>query len=805
MSDNILTSSQLASDDIDASLGTARAELARLQRELDIARRRTNLTLEVAGAAGSWDWDIVDKRLTADARFAALMGQDPVALADGVPTSKFFQSVHPEDLKRVQIAVGGILAGAELFDRDFRVVREDGGVRWVHGTGQAVFDEEERPIRFNGVLVDVTDQKRSQERLRVAQTSGGIGTFEHTDGYGTATVSEQFCALLGLHRSRVLPVRTINLLVHPEDRPIIDPKLPTAPRPETNIEFRIARADNGEQRWLARRGEYVPDVDSAGLRYIGVIYDITASKETEKRLQEANLALVERVAERTRERDRVWQNSRDILLVIGQDGLVRDANPALEEILGIRPSEVVGRRIEDHFWPEDSDGHSDFKIEDSDSLTNIETRLRHHDGSPRWVSWMTAHEDDLIYAFGRNVTAEREQAEALKHIEDQLRQSQKMEAVGQLTGGIAHDFNNMLTGVIGSLDILKRRIASGRLNDVDRFMEAATTSAQRAASLTHRLLAFSRRQSLDRRLLDVNQLVNSMQDLLFRTIGEQIALFFDLDQSTPYAVTDANQLESAILNLVINARDAMPHGGKLTIATSSINVTTDTVRLRDELKPGRYTVISVEDTGVGMPKSVIEKAFDPFFTTKPIGQGTGLGLSMIYGFTQQSGGSVIIESTVGKGSAIRLYLPDNAPDATPAEPERGTPAETPRGQGESVLVVEDDVAVRLLVMEVLADIGYVAIEAHDANSAISILKSDSNVDLLITDVGLPGLNGRQLAEIALEQRPQIRILFMTGYAANATSRGDFLDPGMDMILKPFAIDDLAQKIRTMILGGQSEK
>lgn len=777
--------------------GPARSQLADLERQIGEARQRLELTLEAAGVAGSWEWDIVRQTLTADGRFAGLTGQDPVGLARGVPTSHFFVGIHPEDVRRIRIAVAGILAGAEVFSKDYRLIKDDGGIRWVHADGRTVLDEMDQPVRFHGTLLDVTDRKRTEEQLRVAQTAGQVGTFEHTDGFGTVTVSRQFCRLLGLHPTNVLPVRTINLLVHPDDRPIIDPRLPVTPSPERNIEFRITRADDGETRWLARRGEYLEDINADGLRYIGVIYDITESKRIEEQLRLANETLSESVRERTRERNQVWQNSRDLLAVVGVDGLIRDINPAWNAILGYEQINLVGQSfVELVDESSRADAHRLIAFEPHRLPTAIDLGLSSAEGSGHWFSWDAVSEGDLIYLYGHNITAERKQANILHETEALLRQSQKMEAVGQLTGGIAHDFNNMLTGVIGSLDVMKRRIASQRYDDLDRFMNAAITSAQRAASLTHRLLAFSRRQSLDRKPTDVVPLIESMRDLLNRTLGEQIALCTVLPNDNWEAVTDANQLESAVLNLAINARDAMPEGGNLAIEVSNVTLNERDIRSFDGVAAGDYVKISVIDTGEGMTPEVIDKAFDPFFTTKPIGQGTGLGLSMIYGFARQSGGHVELKSLLGKGTTVSLFLPRNEKAAISAFAKNDGP--TPMGSGETVLIVEDDASVRLLVVEVLQELGYVAIEAADSNEALPILQSADRIDLLISDVGLPGLNGRQLAEVARQTRPDLRVLFITGYSAMAASRSEFLEPGMDMITKPFAMDVLASKIRSMI-------
>ncbi|MDR6915512.1 signal transduction histidine kinase [Pseudomonas sp. 3296] len=391
-----------------------------------------------------------------------------------------------------------------------------------------------------------------------------------------------------------------------------------------------------------------------------------------------------------------------------------------------------------------------------------------------------------------------ERTAQLRHNEEALRQSQKMEAVGQLTGGIAHDFNNMLTGIIGSLELLRRRLARGRTEDLDGLIDLGVTSANRAAGLTHRLLAFSRRQSLDSKPVEMNTLVVSMGELLQRSINESIHLDMQLSDDLWVAEADPNQLESALLNLVLNARDAMPEGGTLAVNTSNQTLDSGFVAAHGNLQPGDYVVLRVSDTGCGMPESTITRAFDPFFTTKPIGQGTGLGLSMIYGFSKQSNGHVTIDSEVGRGTSVSVFLPRYRGGEL-AEENLMDIQQAPYAQdGETVLIVEDDPAVRVLVSAVLSELGYAFVEAGDADSAVPILDSAQRIDLLISDVGLPGMNGRQLAEIGRQYRPDLKVLFITGYAEHAAVRGGFLDPGMQMITKPFTFDLLTAKVREMI-------
>jgi signal transduction histidine kinase len=391
----------------------------------------------------------------------------------------------------------------------------------------------------------------------------------------------------------------------------------------------------------------------------------------------------------------------------------------------------------------------------------------------------------------RQESAQREAAQ------EALRQAQKMEAVGQLTGGIAHDFNNLLQGITGSLDLLKLRLQLGKLDNIDRLIAGAMTSAHRAAGLTHRLLAFSRRQPLDPKPVKANQLIAPMEDLLRRTMGENIRIELVLAGGLWTTLCDPNQLESAILNLCINARDAMPEGGTLVIETANAWLD-EAYAGKEDVKPGQYVCISVTDGGFGMPPDVLAKAFDPFFTTKPIGQGTGLGLSMIYGFAKQSAGHVKLYSEPGHGTTAKLFLPRHHGEATAPEPLPQLRAEHQSRQGETVLVVEDEAVVRALVVDVLAGLGYRTVEAADGAAALRILQSDARIDLLVTDVGLPIMNGRQVYDAAVATRPGLKVLFMTGYAENATLAKGFLESGMEMITKPFAMEQLASRIKRML-------
>ncbi len=573
-----------------------------------------------------------------------------------------------------------------------------------------------------------------------------------------------------------------------------------------NMEFTIQPAPgaSGEIRFFDFAFQPVKDAAGTVTSVFAEGVDVTdrnkselALRVSESHLRALNSDLERRVLERAQARSLTWQLSPDLLGALNSKGYFETSNPAWKSVLGWSEEEVASMSIFELLHPDDREHtRAGFELTQvGQPAIRFVNRYRCKDGGYRWISWVGIPEDGLVYCTGRDVTAEREAEIELEAAREALRQSQKMEGIGQLTGGIAHDFNNLLTGIIGSLDIMRRRMAANRLDEIPRFMDAATASAQRAGALTQRLLAFARRQSLDIRPNDINRLILRLEDLLYRTLGEQIELKVVLAADLWTGFADANQLESALVNLVINGRDAMPGGGRLTIETANNRVDANDIASRDDLEPGDYVTVSVSDTGTGMSPEVIAKAIDPFFTTKPIGEGTGLGLSMVYGFVKQIRGHLRIDSAVGLGTTIKLYLPRALQDAIDLDVPIVT---TPRGKGETILVVEDDTTVRLVLSDVLRELGYNVLVASDARPAIPLLQSDQRIDLMVSDVGLPHINGRKLAEIARVSRPGLKVLFVTGYAEHATIRGEFLDAGMDMLTKPFALDALGTAVRAMI-------
>jgi len=723
-----------------------------------------------------------------------------------------------------QVMSGG---GATWHENQLVPVTRHGKLEQVYWTyGYSPIDEDDG---IGGVLVvcrDVTKdylasaalREREAELARVQQI-GRIGGLEVDLRTGFRNRrSPEYLLIHGLppeaaNESHEDWVRRI----HPEDREATEKKFRDAVAGkvrEYTVQYRIIRPSDGETRWISVKSTIERDENGRAIRLVGAHSDVTeqvvadlALRQSEERfrnladqLAELNATLAQRVEEKTRERDRIWNVSQDLLVVADRNGVWRTVNPAWTKTLGWSEAELLNRTSEWLEHPDDGGitrAHVK-KLGDSETTVKFESRFRHRDGSYRWLSWTGVSDKDRNYAVARDVTAEKAAAERLKATEEALLQSQKMEAVGQLTGGIAHDFNNLLTGIVGSLDLLQTRLDQGRTDNVARYIDAAMTSANRAAALTHRLLAFARRQPLVPKSVDANRLVVSLEDLLRRTIGETIDLEIVASNDLWGTLCDPNQLESALLNLAINARDAMPDGGRLAIATANVrfdSVTADT----PALSPGDYVSISVTDTGVGMSAEVAARAFDPFFTTKPIGQGTGLGLSMIYGFARQSNGHVTIDSKLGRGTSVKLYLPRHLGDVA-APHASAVRAPELAFTGETVLVVEDEPVVRGVILEMLGEQGYRTLEAVDGPSGLRILRTNERIDLLVTDVGLPGMNGRQVADQARETRPELKILFITGYAESVAISNGFLQPGMEMITKPFDLDHLAQRIRAMISG-----
>jgi PAS domain S-box-containing protein len=657
---------------------------------------------------------------------------------------------------------------------------------------------------------DINERKASEEALRASEErfralveavphqvweAGPDGSVEWSNG--------RFPEYLGITLEE-LANGAWERIVHPDDYPVVAQAWRQALQDGTvfESEIRLKRARDNAYRWFLSKAVPVRDPEGSVVRWIGTNTDIHDQKMAAEELVHLNARLEKRVEESTRDRDRLWHLSTDLMLVADFNGTIVAANPAWSRMLEWKNGDLIRASVLDLVHPEDrGTAHLAVRRLSRDLTTcSIQSRLLHRDGSYRWIAWTAVSDERFIHAVGRDITAEEEAAQALKQAEEALRQSQKMEAVGQLTGGIAHDFNNLLTGVIGSLDLIQTRVAQGRTGEIGRYIDAAMSSANRAASLTHRLLAFSRRQPLDPKPVDANSLVASMDELFRRTTRETIRVELQAAQDLWLTLCDPNQLESALLNLVINARDAMPDGGAIVIETANVELDHAYAATQQDVKPGQYVALSVSDTGSGMSDDVLARDFEPFFTTKPIGQGTGLGLSMVYGFVRQSGGHVRISSGIGQGTTVEIFLPRYLGDAEPQGlSATNAPAARPKAH-EIVLVVEDERVVRDLIVEMLDEQGYRVLQAEDGPKGLAILQTGQQIDLLLTDVGLPGLNGRQLADAFRAERPDLKVLFMTGYVESSLLSAGFLGPGMEVIAKPFTLETLAARIEAIIHG-----
>lgn len=775
------------------------AKIALQERETELAR------VQAIGRIGGLEVDLrTGHRSRKSPEYLKIHGLPPEAVHES--HEDWLRRVHPDDRA---VAEGQFIDAVRGGDREYavryRINRpNDGETRWISARSVIERDADGNAVRLFGAHIDVTDQVEAERAIRQREEEFRTLAEALPHHVWTATPSGSFnwfnprvYDYVGA-RPGEFGAKHWDKVVHPDDA---SAALAAWTRAVSSgepyeIEFRLRRAD-GSYRWFLTRAVPARDEDGRITRWIGTNTDVHDQKRIAGELAELNATLADRVEKKTRERDRIWNVSQDLLLVTDHDGIWRSVNPAWTRTLGWSEDELLERTAE---WIEHPEDIVKTRVEvrrlaRGKATMRFENRLRHKNGTYRWLSWTAVPDQDLIYAVARDVTAEKAAAERLRAAEDALRQSQKMEAVGQLTGGIAHDFNNLLTGIVGSMDLMRTRLGQGRTDSVGRYIEAAMASANRAAALTHRLLAFARRQPLVPKPVDANQLILSLEDLLRRSIGETINLQILSTERLWPTLCDPNQLESALLNLAINARDAMPGGGKLTIATANTTVRADDTG-SSAMPPGDYVCISVADTGTGMTADVAERAFDPFFTTKPIGQGTGLGLSMIYGFIRQSNGHISLDTMPGRGTSIRLYLPrhNGAPEADQVPVNRDRVSAT----GETVLVVEDEPVVRGIIVEMLHDQGYRTREAPDGAAGLRILQLDKPVDLLLTDIGLPGMNGRQLADQARKLRPNLKILFMTGYAENAANAEGFLQPGMDMITKPFDLGHLSQRVRDII-------
>jgi PAS domain S-box-containing protein len=633
-----------------------------------------------------------------------------------------------------------------------------------------------------------------------------------TDGSGSITAfNERYMRMFAI------PPEILDTKDHRRVLDVIQEQFPDPRRFRARVEeiYASSLRDSHDVLTLVdgRVYERVSKVQTIGGRTVGRVWSFrdttervraeSASREARRALQDLNETLEQKVVERTdalRSSERQFEQlvagvTDCAIYMLDVNGRVASWNLGAERIKGYSSEEIIGRHFSEFYTPEDranSVPNQTLSIARSKGKFEGEGWRMRKDGTRFWASVLVDSIYDSTGSLRGFAKITRDMTER-RAMQEQLNQSQKMEAIGQLTGGVAHDFNNLLTVILGNLDTISRHL-SGHEVRLHRALEQASRGAQRAAKLTQQLLAFSRRQPLDPKPNDVNRLVAGMSDLIRRAVRENVSLQTVLAGSLWTVEVDANELESALLNLAVNSRDAMPEGGVLTIETSNVTLDEAHAARFADILPGEYVLISVTDTGAGMSADVLARAFDPFFTTKPIGQGTGLGLSQVFGFVKQSGGTVRLHSEVGVGTTVKVYLPRFSKDVRldAKVEERPAVALDPAGQ---VLVVEDERDVRLYSTECLRELGFSVLEAHDGPSALEVLENHADIELLFTDVGLPGMNGQELVQQALERRPELKVLFTTGYARNAIVHGGRLDAGIELLTKPFTQAQLASSIR----------
>ncbi|MBI6818380.1 hybrid sensor histidine kinase/response regulator [Pseudomonas syringae] len=657
------------------------------------------------------------------------------------------------------------------------------------------------------------------ERLQLTLDSGAVvGTWVWDIIADQLTGDERFARTFGLCPklcAKGLPLELVIASIHPDDSARVDKSIEEALQSSETYrcEYRVLHED-GIYRWIEASGKIERDSRGKPVRSPGVLLDIDSRRTAEE------------------ERDRLNELLRiftaavpGVVYAKDLEGRMLVANRGTADLIGKPPEFFIGKTDLD-FLDDQQQARilmeTDRRIMQNNVSEQIEEQVNLADGSAAiWLSTKAPLLDEngeVIGLIGSSidVTARKKAEEAVRElnqtleqrieqavfereqIEDALRHSQKMDAVGQLTGGIAHDFNNLLAGISGSLELITKRLAQGRVGDVDRYVSVAQGAVRRAASLTHRLLAFSRRQTLSPRVTDVNGLIHDMEELIARTVGPEIDIKVVAQNDLWPALIDHAQLESSLLNLCLNARDAMPNGGRIIIETAnaSLEECTDPDH---GIPAGEHLSIRVTDTGIGMSPDIAAKAFEPFFTTKAIGAGTGLGLSMVYGFVRQSGGQIRVESIEGQGTSVVMHLPRHTAENAPRPVEPEVIEEPPHHTGETVLIVDDEPSVRMLVAEVISGLGYNCLEAADAQSGLQILQSDTRIDLLISDIGLPGgMNGREMADAAGDCRPGLPTLFITGYAKTSVLDDCHLRPCTQVLTKPFGLDALAGRVTGLI-------
>lgn len=773
-------------------------ERARAERELRVSEKRL-LTAVAITSLGTFEWDTGSNDVDLSARSRVIFGFGP---DEELHADDLFGRIHPQDVDRVRGEAMISVRDASPLETSYRVVLPGGAVRWVRSVNDAVPVAAGQAVRQVGVFEDVTGRMLAEQALRTSEsqfrtlaqsvphhvwTAQRVGQMEWLNDRAYMYCGVAAGSLEGAGWARAVHADDLQDGLRLWEAAMADGTVFEA-------EFRLARAD-GAYRWHVARAEPLRAPDGQIVRWVGTTTDIEEQHAARELLTHLTVTLGERVEERTRERDQAWKHSRDLQAIVDADGTIVAANEAWTAVLGWRPDEVVGRNHLEFSHPDDKPQHGAvLEGAVAGMLPLYECRILHKDGSYRWISWLSAPENSLVYASGRHVTAEKQAAAELQATHEQLRQSQKMEAVGQLTGGVAHDFNNLLQVISANLQLMGKHAAGNE--KIERRLVSAEDAVRRGAKLAGQLLAFSRRQALEPKVVNVGRFVLGMEDMVRRAVGEAVDIETVVAPGLWNTLVDPTQIENAVLNLAVNGRDAMKGSGRLVVRVTNVALDAAYAKRHADVVPGDYVRLAITDTGSGMTAEVMAQVFEPFFSTKPVGSGTGLGLSMVYGFVKQSGGHVAIQSRVGHGTTMEIYLPRTEQVEDTLVVTDGGPAV---GGTETILVAEDDEGVRATVVELLVELGYHVLKAKDAASALIVIESGVAIDLLFTDVVMPGkLKSLELARIARQRLPGIAVLFTSGYAQNVISYGDRLEVGVELLPKPYTREALARRLRQVL-------
>jgi PAS domain S-box-containing protein len=772
---------------------TTRTILAERAREESEGRLR----LAIEGAKlGTWDWDLRNFRGTWSPRTSEILGYPA---KDEVTVEQRNASIHPDDRARVWREFNEAIQSGDDLVSEYRALRPDGQVRWIASRGAIARDESGKPVRAAGIVVDVTESKLAEAALRESEARFRLMADAVpqivwiTDAEGRAEFfNKQWHDYTGAAHRPMTASEVAANYVHPDDAAPTMAAFEEARRTGTTflVEHRI-RSKDGAYRWFLVRGEPYRDPESNEIvRWFGASVDIHDRKVAEARLRELNETLEWQVAARSAERERLWNLSQDMLARADYGGMMSAVSPAWQQVLGWNEQELLSRGYASFMHPEDEPQTlaAIARMAETREPARFENRIATRDGGWKPIEWLVAPEPDGVnfIAVGRDLSHAKAREAELAVAQEALRQSQKMEAMGSLTGGVAHDFNNLLTPIIGSLDMLVRKgIGSERER---RMIDGALQSAERAKTLVQRLLAFARRQPLQTTAVDVTSLIDDMAGLISSTVGPTIDVRVDVARDMPPAMADQNQLEMALLNLAVNARDAMPEGGVLTMAAAQQSVRGPHPA---GLERGHYIRLSVTDTGEGMDEATRARAVEPFFSTKGIGKGTGLGLSMVHGLAAQLGGGLTIDSAIGRGTSVTLWLPISAMPVRD-QPGASDTLRMPTGRGVALLVDDEDL-VRMSTADMLTELGFEVTEVGSSDEALALLREGAEADVLVTDHLMPGMSGVELADAARTLRPQLPVLLISGYADV-----DGIAPDLPRLTKPFRNAELASALSGLL-------